>query len=245
MNRWLACWVLGAALTGCVADDLDEKGESDEDEDDGGEGAGDGGSGDGGSGGGGDDLCGTYTGDHFLVAQLSIGIDPADYAAEPWDWDGEGIADFWGDYGDLIDFALVLASQGGYQAGNLDLAVQLADAFAPLLMSPYVSPDLLVEEYWIDDYGETPLGSTENIDNTIWFELGDYEVTMDDPTAWWWLEFHDRDLAFDDYAGFMWFDQETFQSFADCGQVTWVLSDQEMAEMDTRVRFVEFEVESW
>jgi hypothetical protein len=83
------------------------------------------------------------------------------------------------------------------------------------------------------------------VDNTIWFTLGDFEVTMSDPDAWWWLEFHDRDLAFDDYAGWIYFDQWTFQQFADCGQVTWVLSDQEMDDYDTRVRFVEFEVESW
>ena len=233
-----ACLLLG--LTGCGMSLLDGKADADDDDDDAGDDADVGG-----GGGGSADPCGRYTGDRFFVASLTIGVDPVDFEQESWDWDGTGIADFWSQYDELIEFALLIASEGAYQRGSLDLAVQLADAFAPLIMSEYVSPDLRLEEFWVDDESDEFLGSVDNVDNTIWMRFADFELRLPDPDRWWWLQFYDRDLAFDDYAGWMAFDQWTFQQLADCGQATWVLTDADMAEYETRVRFVELEVESW
>ena len=102
-----------------------------------------------------------------------------------------------------------------------------------------------LEEFWVDAESDEYLGAVDNVDNTIWMRFVDFELRLPDPDRWWWLEFHDRDLAFDDYAGWMAFDQGTFQQLADCGQATWVLTDADMDEYETRVRFVELEVESW
>lgn len=93
------------------------------------------------------DPCGAYTGDQFYVKKLIIGIDPMDFNAEPWDWDGSGISNFWDEYGDLIEFPLLIAFEGASSQVNLDLYVQLSDAFASIVMSPYVSPDLNVYHY--------------------------------------------------------------------------------------------------
>ena len=190
------------------------------------------------------DPCGAYTGDHFFVNKLIIGIDPMDFNAEPWDWDGSGISNFWDEYGALIEFALFIASEGASQNVNLDLYVQLSDAFAPIIMSPYVSPDLNVYHYWGTDTYEY-LFMQSNPDNTIWFLLGDYEVNMSGDDPIWLLEFEDRDLVFDDYGGWVAFDRASFRDIADCGQVSIVLTDDEMTTLDTRVRFIELEVESW
>jgi len=238
-----ACLLLG--LTGCGLSLLDGKADADDDDDDAGDDADIDGGGGGGGSGGSTDPCGRYTGDRFFVASLTIGVDPVDFEQESWDWDGTGIADFWSQYDELIEFALVIASEGTYQRGSLDLAVQLADAFAPLIMSEYVSPDLRLEEFWVDDDSDEFLGSVDNFDNTIWMRFADFEIRLPDPDRWWWLQFYDRDLAFDDYAGWMAFDQWTFQQLADCGQATWVLTDADMDLYETRVRFVELEVESW
>lgn len=68
-------------------------------------------------------------------------------------------------------------------------------------------------------------------------------MTGDDPICL--MEFEDRDLVFDDYGGWAAFDRDSFREIADCGQVSFILTDNEMTSLDTRIRFIELEVESW
>lgn len=189
--------------------------------------------------------CGEYAGNHFLVNQLAIGIDPIDFAGESWDWDGQGIGDFWERYGALVDALLWVATEGGYQPGSSDWAFELADEFAPLLLSPYVSPDLTMEWFWWDGHDATYVDAIDNHDNETVMVLAPFELEFSSDESGWYIDMFDRDIAFDDYAGWMYLDGPSLRGVADCGPLVFVFQDATMDEYDTRVRFFVLDVESW
>ncbi len=189
--------------------------------------------------------CGNPDATHFLVNQLTIGIDPLDYAGESWDWDGGGIAEFWDEYDTYIELALVLASEGTYQMGSLDDVVALMDIAAPILLSPYVSPDLDIQWTWWDGVNEFDDGTDQNPEDTNLVDYTSLEMGFPDDESAWFLDFYDRDLTVDDYAGWTFLDLWLLQEAADCGPVVMVLDDYTMSDWDTRVRFVVLDVESW
>ena len=172
-------------------------------------------------------------------------MDPLDFSYESWDWDGSGISEFEEQYGDYIDYLVWIASEGSLEPGSLDIVWELADIFAPLIMSYYVSPDLSYDVYWWDGYEYAYLSSGDNPDNTTLVAFSPFEMTTSNPYEGLVLEFYDRDVAFDDPAGWTFLDGFILEEVVDCGPMVWLLSDAQMYEYDTRVRLVYLDVESW
>jgi hypothetical protein len=192
-----------------------------------------------------DGLCGRSTASHFYVARLELLIDPLDFADESWDWDGGGIEEFWDEYSWLIEFFATYTGYGdAYEV--VDLLVPIADAAAPILASPYVSPDPMAVWWHLDRAGEWwELDEIWHDDDQNLLQYRDLELTFNNGDEALVVDVYDRDLAFDDYAGWDYLDREFVRSVADCGPFVYVYTDRQMADLDSRVRAIGIEVESW
>ncbi len=190
--------------------------------------------------------CREYSGNRYYVRDYVVLMDPVDFYGESWDWDGGGIGEFEEQYGDYIDYLVFILSEGQVQPGSLDLYWELAEIFAPIVASYYVSPDLTADVYWWDDRSEELefLGYQDNYDESTVFPFGSFEMQVRTSYDGYYLEFYDRDLAFDDYAGWTVLDGFLLAETVDCGPMVWLLDDATMRAWDTRVRAVYLEVEA-
>lgn len=219
---------------------------------DGGGGAGDGGGGAGDGGGAAGDGgaqtapsgCGESTSSRFYLASFQMLIDPVDFADESWDWDGGGIADFWDEYSWMIE---LLATGFGYEGAytTAEMLIPYADELAPILASPYVSPDPMVEQWACDTSDCTFAGEDWFDDDQNLVEYRDAEVRFTNDDDFLWLDLYDRDLVVDDYVGGEYLDRPLLRALADCGPVVFVYTDRQMSTWETRIRAVGFEIESW
>lgn len=201
----------------------------------------------GGDGGGGDETggCGRSTAKHFALVRLELLIDPLDFAEEPWDWDGGGIEEFWDEWSWYYEL-LAEVTGNGAAYDVVDLLVPLADEAAPILASPYVSPDPLAVWTEVDRSGaQYALGEFAHEDDQNLLRYQDLELSFANRDEFIMIDVYDRDLAFDDYAGWDLLSLDVLQPIADCGPAVYVYSDDEMYAFDSRVRAIGLEVESW
>lgn len=189
--------------------------------------------------------CGQSQASRFYVARLQLLVDPVDFAGESWDWDGGGIAEFWSEYDWFIEFVATYTGYGeAYDV--VDMLIPYVDEAAPLLASPYVSPD--PRSSWgyfdgdslSDGYDEVWHADDQNL-----LEFSDLEVDLPQEDHALVVEVYDRDLAFDDYVGWELLGIGLLRLVADCGPFTYVYTDSEMSDYESRIRAIGIEVESW
>lgn len=189
-------------------------------------------------------LCETYNGGHFFLAQWQVLYDPIDFDGESWDWDGDGIVDFYETYEEAIDLLMEIYGAGAYTE-VVDLLLPYAEDAAEIMLSPYVSPDPYSEIYYWDgseDIFQLDANFAEDQNLAAWEPL---EVTTSTAYDGFIFDYFDEDLALDDYTGSVAIDRAGLRSFADCGPFVYVFTDREMDERGDRLRAIAFEIESW
>ena len=142
----------------------------------------------------------------------------------------------------------LLASYTGYGEAYevVDLLVPLADEAAPILASPYVSPDPMAVWWEIDRGGEwSEIDEVWHDDDQNLLQYRDLEVRFTSDEQALVIEVYDRDFAFDDYAGWDYLNRGFLRAVADCGPYIYVYTDRQMGEFDSRVRAFGIDVESW
>ena len=187
------------------------------------------------------DTCGVDSGLNFRVNSFQVLFDPVDFDGDTWDWDGGGISDFWDQYGDFIDLLLEYGTEGEYEAGTLDDYMPAADAGAGLVTSGYVAPDITLT---IDYFDGSELGFVQTLDfdedNAQVGMSGEADFDGEDDAYVFTAEDRDWDWN-DEMKGFAW-TPDIFRAFANCGPVTYVFSDAEMDDSESRIRAIALDI---
>ena len=122
----------------------------------------------------------------------------------------------------------------------------LIDELAPILASPYVSPDPMSQWYYYDGADISDgMGENWHDEDQNLVEYADLEVSFAGASDAYLIEVYDRDLVLDDYAGWDYLDRDFLRAIADCGPYTYIYTDREMEGGETRLRAIGLEVESW
>jgi hypothetical protein len=113
------------------------------------------------------------------------------------------------------------------------------------MASSSVSPDPLVVAFAVDDDEIIDSGLIYADEDENLIDMTDLEVRFAHRDEWFYMDVYDEDLAFDDWAGWWYFDRDFFRAYADCGPMVYVFTDGEMDDLDSRIRAIGFEIESW
>jgi hypothetical protein len=176
--------------------------------------------------------CGAPKATQFDVVVNGVLIAPFDFNDEQWDFDGD-IGGWYDEYELWIDLALTMSGQS---ALVWDEVIHAADPFAETLFSAYVAPDVFIDWYSVtatgDLYVDSWIDFPEDQSRVGPLNLGTVAPVG---TEMEWFEAHDSDLTFDDYAGYFYLDQDMLREAADCGEVVYFYSQNDMNAYETRV----------